>query len=535
MPLSNADIRKLPYPLWNSAVIDGDTPNDGTPIFQFTWPTSDNDEKVVISLELSLNEYVALATSVDVGRDIAFSTDTQWIWWIWSRAFAGATGMTCEQMIDCITNDSATRAAFLQYLTENGFAQDTSVITETPTQITDTQKASSLLPTTMDCADPAQNMAVARAIVREMDETVNDIFEIIEFLTDPQEATTKVTDGIPVVSFIDNLIEFTNWLQETIPETYNAAYTQEAEDNIACAIFCHLENTCSLSLNELISIYSTFTSLNIPPVDPLDVFIQFFIDAILNIETATVAAFHLLLLNLFKFPYKILNLSGFNSLKTTMKAASTWRDYTYQDLCDDCPPQNLDSTYWMIYENFQNPSSNWTITNGTLESNGLKGVNVAGTFTATCYIDLGAAKFSICFADIRVQRSHNGASASGFINVRVFPNVPPSGTDIGSVIGVTTSEEGLSVCRASGVNLLPEDSPNNINRQSVQINCTLPNLTSDTTRGLYVREIYVWGYPSSTDETKPQKAIWVSSTPTAAEQNLTCEQVFDGQYDPYAP
>lgn len=441
--------------------------------------------------------------------------------------------MTCEQIIDCITNDADTRAALLQYLTDNGFLANQPSGDTTPPILPSSQTGADLLPATFDCSIPEHNMSIARAIVRELNETIEDIFQIIEHITNPNEAATSVTDGIPVVSFIDNLIEFANWLQEAIPEFYQAAYTQSAEDEIACAIFCHLEANCSLSLDELITIYTNISTETLPPLTDLVIFIQFFIDFVFVINTPAVAMFHLLLLNLLKYGGKIFDLSGFNSIKTVIAANASQSDFSYQDLCDDCPPANPPNTYWMIYENFQNPTGNWIITNGTLEGNGLRGVNVAGTFTATCYIDLAVAKFSIAFADIRVQRNHNGASASGFVNVRVYPNVPPSGSDIGSVIGVTTSAEGNSLCWASGTAVLPEDTPNNINRRSIQINCTIPNLAADTGRGLWVREIYVWGYPSSTDETKPDKALWVSGTPAVAEQNLNCIQVFDGEYNPH--
>ena len=83
------DIRKLPYPLYNPVASggvvgsdDNESPNDTV-----TWVTSDPNERVVVELELSLNEYVALASSLDVGRDIAYGTESQFIWWLWTRAF----------------------------------------------------------------------------------------------------------------------------------------------------------------------------------------------------------------------------------------------------------------------------------------------------------------------------------------------------------------------------------------------------------------------------------------------------------------
>lgn len=84
--ISSKEGRNLPFPLKDPASQHGNTPNDGIP-HDFNWQAVDDDEQVEITLKLSLNEYLALATAVDVGRDIAFGEDSQWIWWIWTRAF----------------------------------------------------------------------------------------------------------------------------------------------------------------------------------------------------------------------------------------------------------------------------------------------------------------------------------------------------------------------------------------------------------------------------------------------------------------
>jgi len=144
--VSSEDTRKLSYPLLNPLVVAGDTPNDGTPILPFAWSSLDSDEKVDITLHLSLNEYVALASSVDVGRDIAYGVDTNLIWWIWTRALIEGGTMTCEQIIDCITNDADTRQALLDYLTANGFTPNpTSGGVQPQVALTASQQSDSIL------------------------------------------------------------------------------------------------------------------------------------------------------------------------------------------------------------------------------------------------------------------------------------------------------------------------------------------------------------------------------------------------------
>ena len=74
----------LSFPLSNEAT----TPNNPT-VYSDTiewWPSADSDEIVDVGLRLSLNEYVALATCVDIGRDIAYGDNSEYLWWLWTRA-----------------------------------------------------------------------------------------------------------------------------------------------------------------------------------------------------------------------------------------------------------------------------------------------------------------------------------------------------------------------------------------------------------------------------------------------------------------
>jgi hypothetical protein len=93
----------LPYPL-KQPVTDITTVGVETPQAPtVTWVTSDPNKRVTVELELSLNEYVALATSLDVGRDIAYSDESEYIWWLWTRAFIRtASGEPVQPLIETI-------------------------------------------------------------------------------------------------------------------------------------------------------------------------------------------------------------------------------------------------------------------------------------------------------------------------------------------------------------------------------------------------------------------------------------------------
>jgi len=90
MPIFNSTPRGLPWRLRGVVspvqTTPGDAPDDQT----LQWPTTDPDEVVSMEVRLSLNECVALATAVDVGRDIAYNTQSQELWLLWCRIWKEA-------------------------------------------------------------------------------------------------------------------------------------------------------------------------------------------------------------------------------------------------------------------------------------------------------------------------------------------------------------------------------------------------------------------------------------------------------------
>jgi len=82
---SDTNPRPLPWRLRAFGSVSGQTDNQVEHEAQFSWPTSDPDEIVQVTIECSLNEYVGLASSIDVGRDIAYNDDSINIWWLWTR------------------------------------------------------------------------------------------------------------------------------------------------------------------------------------------------------------------------------------------------------------------------------------------------------------------------------------------------------------------------------------------------------------------------------------------------------------------
>lgn len=82
-----------------------------------------------------------------------------------------------------------------------------------------------------------------------------DLFEIIEVVTNAVELISAVVDSIPLLTEATDLISF---FQEAIYENYLANYDSALETTIACELWCLMvgNDSCSLTWNDLLTYFS---------------------------------------------------------------------------------------------------------------------------------------------------------------------------------------------------------------------------------------------------------------------------------------
>lgn len=115
--------RPLPYPLQNALVFSTTTEDDTEPeaVSSFVWP-ADSDERVIVPFYLSLNEYNVLASTIDVGSDIAYGADALRVMWLWQRNMRIEVPL-CDAILNCIETNEAVREAIMNLVGDN-FLQD---------------------------------------------------------------------------------------------------------------------------------------------------------------------------------------------------------------------------------------------------------------------------------------------------------------------------------------------------------------------------------------------------------------------------
>lgn len=306
--------------------------------------------------------------------------------------------MSCVDVADCIETDATVQ----EKLTEN-FIQNASTGGYTPNSETDTSSvapktlsesasAENLMPDDLDCdANPQLVMGLARAIVKELHETAEDFFEMIEYATNTAEAAAMAAEQIPLFGKpLAGLVEFLDWVLETMAETYMAAYSQSTEDELACMIFCYMMTDCEVSIDALINLYEEKGSVTVPPIDTLESVLTAFTELTLSADVITVAIFH----------YQILRILGYGAfagmsapyLKSLLKSTQA-SDYSYDPLCEDCPQDEEPQTYWRLYQDFALGLGDWIIpaNSGSLQGSGIMSQGtVSPTLCRAALNDLGA-------------------------------------------------------------------------------------------------------------------------------------------------
>lgn len=273
MSVSNADTRKLSFPLQNPETVVGDTPDDGTPLIPFSWQTTDSQEKVIVTLELSLDEYVALASAIDVGRDIAYGSDTNLLWWIWTRSINPMS--FCARVIECIESDADTKAALSQYLIDNGYRQEAGnpaspdIYTENPLLIDGS--------TIVGCDNDNLFGAISQ-FIEFIDKRLTDLFEILETETNVVERSQIIAEAIPISDSlgVDSVAAAFDQAVEEISEGYAAVFTTELYDEYRCDLFCIGKDTCEMSF-QTIADYFNDRIANAPPAGQFAEYIEWLI------------------------------------------------------------------------------------------------------------------------------------------------------------------------------------------------------------------------------------------------------------------
>jgi hypothetical protein len=527
MPIDNhgRPSRVLPFPLKNPIEYEQSDEALGdviSPVPDF-FPV-DADERIDVKFNMSFNEFTSFASSIDVGRDIAYGENSYLVWWNWLRALIGVATVDCDDVADCIETSETVQSALLVNQTTNlnagGYTPNQSTTPTVATETMPTSQASENLAVELDeCEDHARNMAVARAIVKELHETTTDFFETLEYATNATEAAGIVVGAIPAAGTGAALLEMANWIQDTVAETYAAAYNQSSEDEIACAIYCHIEAECEISLNSLLDIYEGLGSITVPEITTYDDLINFIVTTTMGIDVTGVAIFHYFILRSLKFGGVVFEMAGFNDLANVIRTASSYQDFSY-DQCLDCPPEDTPTLYWKMYLDFR--LSQWgtipVVWNGGQNDGSWAGdgwywnVTTASTTNVSFGVVLSGAFVLKAVATQSVRRGSDGSGSNDIAGNTAWTNANFTGTSANfGQTGINVDGNDIRAGNIVAGNVTAYQSINN--RSRVQETANLP------TTYLRVYSMVIWGIPN-VGNIKPVGSVWAGNTLPATISDL---------------
>jgi hypothetical protein len=247
--------RKLPYPLRFSEDMESVVGSENTTIQTLeNWTTTDSNERVDIVLNLSLNEYLSLANTIDVGRDIAYGDNSIYIWWIWVRALKSMN--LCDSIVDCVENNIDVQNA-IQLITGgdpniNGNPNNWAQLAIEP----------------VTSCDLDTTWGYTKALWNFLNQQNVDFLENLDEATNTGEQLARMMSGIPLFGLLP-FDEITDWLAslgEYNLDAYNASITAAINEQIWCDLFCLAQdNNCSLTFEQIWDYFvDKFGGLNFP-------------------------------------------------------------------------------------------------------------------------------------------------------------------------------------------------------------------------------------------------------------------------------
>lgn len=166
-----------------------------------------------------------------------------------------------------------------------------------------------------------------------IDQTITDIFEIIEAITNSVELANEVLELVPGLNFLASVLDIANVLQEQLAENYAAAYTTLVRDDLRCALFCAVRDDCTLDFEAMATVFSDLAGQSILTLDLAD-FIEFFTTGTFSGVEVVYASFWFVA-GMIQYGGKVFNIDSEKLVKMSASFLND-PDSDWSTLCD-CP------------------------------------------------------------------------------------------------------------------------------------------------------------------------------------------------------
>lgn len=233
-------------------------------------------------------------------------------------------------------------------------------------QIAPSERTRDLLPATYQCSND-HAFATARAVVEGIDDAVIEVLQALELVSNTFEAAAIASDAVPIVGIVPAAgSRMADFMINTLTEVYEAAWSDQVRDIIACELFCKIIESppdCSLSFDQIFFTYADIFP-NLPPDDAdFTAWVDWLLGLTLDVNEAIVKAGGLVGLIAMKFGSKFSSfVLGHRSIELLIALASDETSDDWEILCSPCSSQwkmRADLTLSQLPAFFSTPIGEW--------------------------------------------------------------------------------------------------------------------------------------------------------------------------------
>lgn len=315
------------------------------------------NEKTSLVITVTGLEYTKMFSALMTGADLKFTDESHELTWLLWRAVKVPT--FCEEVALCIANSPEVQASLVSQSIIDG-SNSGAGNPETP--LPDSVLSENMIPPEYTC-DNDHRYGTSVGIVESIHSATIEIFQAIELLTNANELAAEIGDNFSLVQMATSGLDVVVWIQNTITEIYNSAYSPTVIDTISCEIYCKMQpyDPCHLDFDMIWDVYTEdLTDLLTPPplsaswVDWFAWLVEMTIDLALD-ATNTVKAGSLLGLLIMRYGGSFGQfVMGIRTLKTTIALLANDTNPDWAILCLEC------ETEWVHVFNFETHSNAWS-------------------------------------------------------------------------------------------------------------------------------------------------------------------------------
>lgn len=224
-----------------------------------------HNETAYVVLELTGLEITRLIGCVEYGADLLYPAASNQIYWSFVKA------LECSVLCDAIVAECLSSAEFVSQLitalSDAGALQQTA-----GSDFATSDNLSRVLVDLGEC-DAEDRFGACYKIVALLDTVTTDLLDVLAIYEANVDIAIELAKKIPIIGqFAATPLQVAAYMIGYVIDLYAAAYDTATHDDLACAIYCRMGESCQLTLDMVIEGYRDALTVQVspPPIGSTD-------------------------------------------------------------------------------------------------------------------------------------------------------------------------------------------------------------------------------------------------------------------------